>query len=54
MGVLVHPEGMGISVFDLERFTLSRICYWHNRWSDIEKTKKKEADKLANKDKNGF
>lgn len=45
LGFLVHPQGMGISIFDLERLTLSRICYWYQRLDDINETINKEANK---------
>ena len=49
LGLLVHPQGMGISIYDLERMSLTRICYWYQRYTEISKSIKDDIDKAANK-----
>lgn len=49
LGVLAHPQGMGMSIFDLERLTLSRICFWYQRYTEISKSIKDDIDKASNK-----
>jgi len=49
LGALVHPKGMGLSIYDLERLTLSRICFWYQRHTEINKQIKDDIDSESKK-----